>query len=94
MVIWHCTYNQTSHNLESSLNRLRIATLQYKSGLRFIFSVREVHQIKSSGDGGLCSILPVDFLKMHHFFWVVGENEAGFSQTNPATWYRQQEWEQ
>jgi hypothetical protein len=27
---------------------------------------------------------------MHHFFWVVGENEAGFSQTNPATWYRQQ----
>ena len=38
-------YNQNSHNLKSSLNRLRMATLQYKSGLRFIFSVQELHQI-------------------------------------------------
>jgi hypothetical protein len=33
---------QASHNLESSLNRLRIATLQYKSGLRFMFSAWKV----------------------------------------------------
>ena len=24
---------------------------------------------------------------MHHFSWMGGENEAGFAQTNPATWY-------
>jgi hypothetical protein len=28
MVIWRCTYNQNTQNLESSFNRLRIATLR------------------------------------------------------------------
>jgi hypothetical protein len=46
VLILYCTYNQNSHNLESSINRLSRATLQYKSGLGFIFSVREAHQIK------------------------------------------------